>query len=215
MEQIISAVGVLDKALTILYSIEERPKSLVELVEATGYSRATAHRLAGALELHGLLRRTAEGRYAMGFRVLSLGRSAERSFPLAESALPALEQLVATTAESAQLYVRDGERRVCVAAVESSHGLRTIVERGAALSLTAGSGGMALAATSDDDAWFDSVAQREPGVASVSAAVWIGGQVVAAVGVSGPIERLTSSPGELHGQAVVLAAKAISVASRS
>jgi DNA-binding IclR family transcriptional regulator len=73
---------------------------------------------------------------------------------------------------------------------------------------------MALAATSDDEAWFDSVAQREPGVASVSAAVWIGGKVAAAVGVSGPIERLTTSPGELHGRAVVVAAKAISEACR-
>ena len=44
--------------------------------------------------------------------------------------------------------------------------------------------------------WAHSVAEREPGVASVSAPVRDeGGRVVAAVSVSGPVERLGRSPG--------------------
>ena len=39
-------------------AVEGGPRSLAGLVEATGFSRATAHRLATALEVHGLLRRT-------------------------------------------------------------------------------------------------------------------------------------------------------------
>jgi DNA-binding IclR family transcriptional regulator len=59
--------------------------------------------------------------------------------------------------------------------------------------------------------WVESVAEREAGVASVSAPVLgAGGAVVAAVSVSGPIERLTRSPGRLHAAAVVAAAAELS-----
>jgi DNA-binding IclR family transcriptional regulator len=59
--------------------------------------------------------------------------------------------------------------------------------------------------------WAASVAEREPGVASVSAPVrGAGGRIVAAVSVSGPIERLTRSPGRLHAAAVAGAGDKIS-----
>jgi DNA-binding IclR family transcriptional regulator len=59
--------------------------------------------------------------------------------------------------------------------------------------------------------WAASVAEREAGVASVSAPVrGPGGRVVAAVSVSGPIERLTRSPGRLHAPVVARAGEKIS-----
>ena len=59
--------------------------------------------------------------------------------------------------------------------------------------------------------WAATAAEREPGVASVSAPVrGPGGRVIAAVSVSGPIERLTRSPGRLHAPAVVGAGDKIS-----
>jgi DNA-binding IclR family transcriptional regulator len=52
-------------------------------------------------------------------------------------------------------------------------------------------------------------------VASVSAPVrGQGGKVIAAASVSGPIERLTRSPGRLHAAAVVAAGDKISVTLR-
>jgi DNA-binding IclR family transcriptional regulator len=63
--------------------------------------------------------------------------------------------------------------------------------------------------------WAASVAEREAGVASVSAPVrGQGGKVVAAVSVSGPIERLTRSPGRLHAAAVAAAGEKITAALR-
>ncbi|MEI6571350.1 MAG: IclR family transcriptional regulator C-terminal domain-containing protein, partial [Actinomycetes bacterium] len=57
------------------------------------------------------------------------------------------------------------------------------------------------------------VAEREAGVASVSAPVFDGpGVVVAAVGVSGPIDRFGSSPGKRFGSAVREAARMLEVA---
>jgi DNA-binding IclR family transcriptional regulator len=208
----VSGVGVLDKAFSVLDALEDRPRSLAELVEATGISRATAHRLATALEAHGLVRRDDDGRFALGARLIALGRAATEGLPLAAAAAEALAGLRDATGESVQLYVRDGDQRVCVAALQSPHGLRTIVPLGASLPIGVGSAGRVLAdgALGRDDAergWIASVGEREAGVASVSAPVRdASGRVVAAVSVSGPIERTTRHPGRRYGEAVVAAA---------
>ena len=73
----------------------------------------------------------------LGPRAVALGRAATDAFPLRDVALPALRGLRDKTQESVQLYVRDGDRRVCVASLQSPHGLRTIVDEGAALPLRA------------------------------------------------------------------------------
>jgi DNA-binding IclR family transcriptional regulator len=205
-------VGVIDKAASVLDALEVRPLALGELVGATGLSRATAHRLAVALEAHGLVRRDAEGRFALGTRLVALGRAATDALPLAEAAAPALAALRDATGESVQLYVRDGDRRTCIAALESPHGLRTIVPTGASLPLDRGSAGRLLG----DDArarrreWVETAEEREAGVASVSAPVRDeSGEVVAAVSVSGPIERTTRRPGRRYAEAVVAAARAV------
>ncbi|GJM38512.1 MAG: IclR family transcriptional regulator [Acidimicrobiales bacterium] len=175
----------------------------------TGLSRATAHRLASALEVHGLLRRDSDGRFALGARLIAMGEGASRGWPVAEAAGPALTALRDTTGESAQLYVRDGDSRICVASLESPHGLRTIVATGAALPLDQGSGGRVLAGEVGDGGYVVSIGEREAGVASVSAPVTSSGAVVAAVSVSGPIERLSRDPGPTFGPPVVVAAAAI------
>ena len=214
----LSGVGVLDKAAALLAAIEERPLPLAALVEATGMSRATAHRLASALVDHGLLRRDGAGRFALGLRLIALGQAAAATVPLADAARPALEALRDETGESVQLYVRDGDRRVCVASLESPHGLRTIVPLGASLPLEVGSAGAVLRGDPvvDRRGWAESVAEREAGVASVSAPVRDGaGSVVAAVSVSGPIERTTRAPGRRYAEAVVTAAAAVEAAMRS
>lgn len=215
MEPMVSGVGTIDKGIRVLEVVAERgPSSLAELVQATGLSRATAHRLARSLEAHGLLRRTSEGRFALGLRLVGLGRAAADALPLAEAAAPALAALRDATGESAQLYVREGDRRVCVASLESPHGLRTIVAMGAALPLDRGSAGHVLAGELGSAGWVESVEERELGVASVSAPVRAGDEVAAAVSVSGPIERTSRSPGERYGAQVVAAARRIEAALR-
>lgn len=218
MKHSVSGVGVVDKAVSVLGALEARPASLAELVETTGLSRATAHRLAVALEQHGLVRRDDEGRFALGVRLIELGRAAVDAIPLAEAARPALAELRDATGESVQLYVRDGDRRVCIAALESPHGLRTIVPMGAALPLGVGSAGRLLAvaeptAVVHGRGWVESVGEREAGVASVSAPVLAAdGRLVAAVSVSGPVERTTRRPGQRYGAAVVEAARRVEAA---
>lgn len=208
----LSGIGVLDKAMTVLDALRRRPCTLQDLQHRTGLPRATAHRLAQALEVHGLVRRDAVGRFCLGFELLALGREAASGFPLAERARASLEQLAATTGESVQLFVAEGaDHRRCVVSVQSAHGLRWIVPEGALLPLAVGSAGRVLqGVTPSRSGWLASVEEREAGVASVSAPV-VGsdGRVVAAVSVSGPIERMTRQPGRRFGDQVVLAAECV------
>jgi DNA-binding IclR family transcriptional regulator len=225
-----SGIGVLDKAVGVLRATAAEPCGLAELCERTGLPRATAHRLAVGLEVHGLLHRGADGRWRPGPALAEL--AAGGVDPLLEAAGAVLPRLRDITGESVQLYRRDGMHRVCIAAAEPSSGLRDTVPVGARLPMTAGSGAKVLAAWADPavqravltDAtfsdrvlvdvrrrgWAQSVAERESGVASVSAPVRDGtGQVVAAVSVSGPVERIGRRPGVRWAADLLAAAEAL------
>ncbi|MBS1848059.1 MAG: IclR family transcriptional regulator [Actinobacteria bacterium] len=213
MDSIVSGVGVVDKSAAILEAVHAGAESLSDLVAATGMSRATTHRIAGALASHGLLRRTDRGGFALGWRLVVLGRAAESAHGLVEVAAGVLAALRDETGESTQLYVRDGDRRVCVAACESSHGLRTIVGVGAVLPIDKGSAGHVLAGRIPRDGWVASVGEREVGVASVSAPVRDAtGAIVAAVSISGPVDRVGREPGRRYGNAVLASADRLGAA---
>ncbi|MGZ4762664.1 MAG: helix-turn-helix domain-containing protein, partial [Ilumatobacteraceae bacterium] len=95
----------IDKGVLILRALSRGPLDLAGVHEVTGLPRATAHRLAVALELHGLVRRDPQGRFCLGFELIQLGQAAEAQFPLAELARPILTALRDETGESVQLYV--------------------------------------------------------------------------------------------------------------
>ena len=227
-----SGVGVLDKAAIVLGALESGPATLAQLVTATHLARPTAHRLAVALEHHRLVARDLQGRFVLGPRLAEPAAAAGEDRLLA-AAGPVLAALRDHTGESAQLYRRQGDHRICVAAAERPVGLRDSIPVGAQLSMQAGSAAQTLLAWEEPDrlhrglhgaaftatvlsgvrrrGWAQSVAEREPGVASVSAAVrGPSGRVVAAVSISGPIERMTRQPGRLHAAAVMSAANRLS-----
>jgi DNA-binding IclR family transcriptional regulator len=120
-----------------------------------------------------------------------------------------------------------------VAAAQRARGLQNTVPVGSVLPMTAGSAAQILLAWEPPEAylpllpkcrftgktlaevrrrgWAQSVAEREPGVASVSAPIRDrSGRVIAAVSVSGPIERMTRRPGEKFAMAVVRAGQRLS-----
>lgn len=229
-----SGVGVLDRSMAILTAVEGGAGGLAEIADRAGLPRPTAHRLLRALESHGLVRRS-DARYALGPALIRLGSAAARGLALADAARPALERLTRATGESSQLYVRIGDERVCIGAVESPNELRTIVDVGAALPLTAGSAAKVFLAFTDEAdrdrllgsspsrgdlradvaaiarrGWAHSAGERQPGVGSVSAPVRADdGTVLAAVSVSGPMSRMRPADARRHAERVLRAARDI------
>ena len=145
-----TGVRVLDRAVAVLDAVEDGARTFTELVEATGFSRPTTHRIIKALEAHGYLASAVGYGYRLGPRLLRMGAGAMRELPLRDLAHASLVRLTQITGESAQLYVRAGDRRLCVDAVESESELRTIVDVGADLPLTAGSAGKVFLAWDDE-----------------------------------------------------------------
>jgi DNA-binding IclR family transcriptional regulator len=234
-EAVDTGVGVLDRSVSVLLAVRDGARTLPRLVEATGLSRSTAHRIVRALEAHGFVRFEGGSGYRLGPMLFRLGAAAAADLPLADVARPILERLTESTGESSQLYVRFDDVRVCVAAVESPNELRTIVRVGAELPLARGSAGKALlawsapsdrerTATDAPDAhrwlqqltttrrrgWAQSAEEREAGVGSVSAPVFgPDGAVIAAVSVSGPVGRMRGALGQRYAPAVLAAAREI------
>ena len=225
-----SGIGVLDKAVGVLHMVAESPCGLAELCERTGLPRATAHRLAAGLEVHRLLARDTEGRWRLGPALTEL--AGQVNDPLLAAGAAVLPRLRELTGESVQLYRREGTSRVCVASLEPPVGLRDTVPVGTRLPMTAGSGAKVLLAYSDNATqqsvlmtakftertlaevrkrgWAQSAAERESGVASVSAPVRDGrGAVIAAISVSGPIDRMGRRPGARWAADLLAASEAL------
>ncbi|MGN6406274.1 IclR family transcriptional regulator [Sinomonas sp.] len=231
-----SGVGVIDKAAMVLDALEAGPTTLAQLVAATGLARPTVHRLALALVHHRLVARDIQGRFVLGSRLVELASAAGEDRLIA-AAGPILVQLRDATGESAQIFRRQGDWRVCVASAERPVGLRDTIPVGTQLTMKAGSAAQILVAWEDHDrlleglnnarftptvragvrrrGWAQSLGEREPGVASVSAPVrGPSGRVIAAVSISGPIERLTRQPGRQHAEVVCSAARLLTEALR-
>jgi DNA-binding IclR family transcriptional regulator len=227
MSDSLSGVGVLDKAVAVLDAVTAGPATLPELMARTGQPRATAHRLATALEVHGLVARDGAGRWVLGPRWATAG-----SAPLDVIAQPVLDRTREDTGESVQLFVRRADERVCLAASDRRAGLRDTVPVGSVLPLTAGSGAKVLLAWAEAvevtpllrgatftaasladvrrRGYATSVGERETGVASVSAPVWRGQTLAGALCVSGPVDRLGRRPARRVGPAAVAAAADLS-----
>lgn len=227
--EIHSGVGVLDKTVKILDTLESGPMTLGQLVNATGLARPTAHRLAIALERHRFVLRDSHGRFVLGSRFAELAAAAGED-RLLTAAGPILRTLLERSGESAQIFRRQGDMRVCIAAVERSSGLRDSIPVGALLSMEAGSAAQILLAWEDPErlhqglrhakfnaaklaavrkrGWAESINEREEGVCSISAPIRNGsGQVMAAISISGPINRMSTTPGRHYAPLVMAAGK--------
>ncbi|MDU7790282.1 MAG: IclR family transcriptional regulator C-terminal domain-containing protein, partial [Corynebacterium sp.] len=184
--------------------------------------RATAHRLATALEAHSILVRTPEGKWKAG-PALPGNRD-----HLLEVAGPIMEKLREDTGESIQLYEVTGNTRTCIATREPESGLHNVVPVGRQLPLSSGSAARIIAAYVDvniEDASFtlqdieaarsqgysESIEEREAGLASISAPVFDeAGTFLAVLSISGSVERFQPSPAQKYADTLTAAARELS-----
>jgi DNA-binding IclR family transcriptional regulator len=200
----------LERAAAILDAVSRSTVSASELSRRTGLSVSTSYRLALQMAEYGFLRRTDNGAFRIGERFV---RSA-----LENAALPVLQELRDRTGETAQLWVKRGNDRICLVNIDSRHELRATLPPGARIPLPLGSSGRLL--TADDSAmtelattgWVESLGVRTPGLGSISAPVRSDEGIIAAVCLAMPMARVRASPGKDYGELAIVAAQRISEA---
>ena len=155
----VTDVGVIDRCVAVIDAVQHGARSHAEVVRATGLPRTTAHRLLTSLDRHGLIEQIGGWGYRLGPRLLQIAAASMQEPSLRAVAHPALERLAEITGESAQLYVRSLDGRVCVDGVQSSNELRTFVQIGVELPVWAGSAGKVFMAWTVEPARSNLVAR--------------------------------------------------------
>ena len=205
----VAGVSAVERALLVLTAFRrgDGSLSLAELATRTGLVKSTIMRLAVSLEAYGLLVRLEDGGYRLDAECLRLGSVYQQSFDLADHAVPALENLVACTGETASLYVRRGSERLCLFRVESPHRVRMHVQPGdtrpmdkAAIAevLRRYEHGLQSEEIDADMPLFTSGAS-DPHTAALAMPVFgPGGVLIGALAISGPVSRLTEAFARSH-----------------
>ncbi|NDI35130.1 IclR family transcriptional regulator [Chengkuizengella sediminis] len=223
MEQTKSGtVRAVERALDILLCFtDEIDLGLTEIAEKTGLHKSTVFRLLASLEVKGfVIRDSVTEKYRLGFRIWELSANLSQSDDPATILLPEMERLRDILGETISLYIRDGNERIRIQAVQSKHSIRRVAPIGARLPLYVGASSKILIAFADTDIqenmineWTElidisaykdqmaeirkvgyatSIEERESGVAAVSIPIFNRSHhLVAALSVSGPVNRLT------------------------
>jgi DNA-binding IclR family transcriptional regulator len=216
-----NGVNAVERALTIVESFRgggER-RSLTEIAERTGLNKATIIRLIASLEKFGYVHRTRPGEYALGPAFLEFSDLYQASFRLADHALPIMRDLAQETGESAGLFVRDGDKRICLHKVMATAPLVSGLREGDRLPILPGGTGKIFLAFSADPAeredWQDirnaylsvNFGERHAEIASIAAPVFERSDRLAAViSVSGPAASYTAANVAASSRAVLSAA---------
>lgn len=197
-----NGVQAVNRALKILVAFKEgdEPLTLAELAQRTGFYKSTLLRIAFSLEEFGFLRRKGDGRFMPGPTLLRLGELYRGSFNLEDFVRPILQNLMNSTGESASLYVRQGNSRICLYRVDSRHSIRDHIHEGDELPLDRGAAGHVLRifagqiAGNDESAqknlMISSFGERDSESAALAAPVFeVQQKLVGAISLSGPLTR--------------------------
>jgi DNA-binding IclR family transcriptional regulator len=196
-------VAAVDRALSLLaeFSASTPRLTLAEIAARTRLHKSTALRMLASLEHAHLVRRQADGRYALGAAVARLHHIFAASFSVEEVILPTLRELVALTRESAAFHVQQGDNRICLQRVDSPRPVRDHALVGDLLPMNRGAGGRILMAFSGAAGSLYSrirreqvvalVGDRTPEVAGIAAPVFgAEGELAGALTLTMPAERM-------------------------
>lgn len=104
---------------------EQEPMGVTELAVAAGCSKTAAYNLITTLELKGLVRRTGDNRYLLGWRLLELGDVVRVSSSFGDSVRDGLDSLAELAGETALLSVLDSLTVICVEQAASRRSIST------------------------------------------------------------------------------------------
>ena len=152
----------LEKSLDVLDIFVECNTGLTlkEIAEKTDLNTSTAFRIVNTLERRQYLTRNeASKQYRLGPKALALGYSSHWTENVVTLAKPYLRRLQQIFNETASIYVAEGDNRICLDHVESTHSLRRVIPMGESLPIYKGAAGKVLLA------WANK-AERKSGLSS-------------------------------------------------
>lgn len=203
-----------ERAMSILSAFTaRRPKlTLAELAEETGLHKSTILRLCRSMSLYGFIDRDNGGRFSIGASVWHLGLIFRQEFDTGETVRPILRKLVRATGETASLFVRAGNDRVCLYRENGPKLAHFGVEEGMRLKLDTGASGYVLRHFTGEklpdltifngNGTVSLDHTRNPNIASISTPVFsTGGQFRGALTISGLTTDFTA---EVRARAIPL-----------
>jgi IclR family KDG regulon transcriptional repressor len=153
MDEQKSNVRAVERALDILLCFTDATElGLSEIASRIGLHKSTVHRLLATLENKGfLVRDTQTDKYRLGFRVWELSANLTHSDDPAIILLPEMERLRDLIGETISLYVRDGNERIRIQAVQSNQPIRRVAPIGARMPLSVGASSKVLVAYAEPE----------------------------------------------------------------
>lgn len=221
----VETVNAAERALSILLAFGpgDRRLTLVELARRTELDKSTVLRLARTLAARGFLMANDDASWRLGPALVRLGRIYQETLAPGEIMMPALERLARETGESAAVYVREGDQRICLFRHESAQSIRHAISVGSMLPLHLGAPGRVILAFEGEtgeiyDAIRDrgyhlSFGERDTQVASMAFPLFgLGDGVFGSIAVTGPPNRFTHAALVVQRAELILAARTISAA---
>jgi DNA-binding IclR family transcriptional regulator len=242
LQKVDGSVRSIGRAIDVLclFDAHHPVRELRDIVESTGLPKTTAVRILATLEARGLVLARPDGTYGLGASFLRWVRLSQSIWDVNAATRQLMRELVEQCGETVNIYVRLDTHRVSIAQEEGTATVRSVIEVGVAMPMTAGATakillGGAPASVIDELArtggpldrssfkkdieaaahqgYAITHGERELGASAVAAPIFNqDGRVIAAVSVSGPTPRFTEERVTTYVQHVTRTAEKISAA---
>lgn len=221
----LAGVAAVERAASLLEAFTDRDFSLSlgELSRRVELDKSTVLRIARSLAKHGLLVRNEDGSWRLGPKLMKLGNIYQSTFRASDIIEPLLAQLVDQTGESAAVYAREGDERVCLFRHDSHQSIRHSARVGDTMPLDLGAPGrVILAFNGKPGSVYDEIRQkgfyatfgeRDPQVASLAVPIFRDGdKLFGSLALTGPPARFTEEAIKRNLETLQMAARRLSAA---
>ncbi len=220
-----SGVAAVERAVSLLEAFADADYSLTlgELARRTGLDKSTVLRIARSLAKSSMLIRNDDGSWRLGPKLVRLGALYQSTFKVSRVVEPMFAEMSAASGESAALYVREGDRRICLHRHDSNQSIRHSARVGDTMPLDLGAPGrVILAFSGQSGSVYEEIRQRgyhathgerDPQVSSIAVPVYREGNILfGAMGLAGPTQRFTDEAITGHLEILRVAARKLSTA---
>ncbi|MBB3979564.1 DNA-binding IclR family transcriptional regulator [Rhizobium azooxidifex] len=220
-----SGVAAVERAASLLEAFTDRDFSLSlgELARRVELDKSTVLRIARSLAKHGLLLRNEDASWRLGPKLMKLGNIYQSTFRASDIIEPLLAEVVEKTGESAAVYVREGQERVCLFRHDSHQSIRHAARIGDTMPLDRGAPGRVILAFGGrsgevydqirDAGFHVTCGERDPQVASIAVPIYRDGpNLFGSMAVTGPPARFDGEAVQRHLEILRQAARKLSTA---